>query len=81
MPEKEELMSQGMLQKALYSAVTAAALVFGASQAFATPQAVAGPECDNTYFQQYCRNQCQQQGYDTGTCDREFPSYCHCWYY
>jgi hypothetical protein len=69
-----------LLRNTLYSTVTATALVFGASQAFATPQAAAAREC-SAYDALRCRNQCQQDGYDDGTCSLPFSSYCDCWYY
>ncbi|HEX2206356.1 MAG TPA: hypothetical protein VHG93_01635 [Longimicrobium sp.] len=69
-----------LLRNALYSAVMAAALVFGASQAFATPQMATAREC-SAYAEQRCRTQCQQQGYDDGTCSRYSSIYCDCWFY
>lgn len=62
-----ETMTRGM-QRGMFAAVTAAALGFGAAQAFAAPAAAANAEraCVNGK----CARECRSIGYDDGFCDQ-----------
>lgn len=66
-----------MLRNGLFSVMMAAALGFGASQAFAAPQdpAQSSSECTDSY----CTQLCQDHGYDTGVCDYRYQWGCRCW--
>ena len=52
----------------IFGLVTAAALAFGAAQAFASPGAAADAEraCNGAR----CRQECRSIGYDDGRCDQ-----------
>lgn len=71
-------MIKDVLRKAVFSLTVVGALGFGTSQAVAAPRAAASMACD-TQGDLYCRNLCQEFGYDTGVCDYRYQWGCRCW--
>jgi hypothetical protein len=74
-------MSEKILRTTLFSAVTAAALAFGASQAFAAPGAQATMFACEPWSDAHCIEWCQARGADTGTCDPSYVGGCRCFYW
>ena len=74
-------MSREILRKTLFSTVTGAALVFGASQAIAAPSAQQTRLACNTWDEPRCIEYCQNLGADTGTCDPQYVNFCRCIYW
>lgn len=71
-------MSHRILRNGLFSAVTVAALGFGATQALAAPGATASRMACDARADSRCRTYCQSNGYDTGWCDPLWYAGCHC---
>lgn len=67
-----------MLRNGLFAAVTLSALGFGGAQAFATPAAAASARACDPYTDNQCRIRCENNGYDTGSCQ---VGYCRCWFW
>lgn len=75
-------MSEKILRNSLFSAVTAAALGFGALQAFAAPTASkARLSCGDPWEEVRCIEYCQGLGADSGTCDVRYFNRCRCIYW
>lgn len=63
----------GRTRRGLFALAMAAALGFGAAQAFAAPAAADARACTNAG----CNTWCRSQGYDGGICAGSFG--CACW--
>lgn len=74
-------MRRTILHRVLFSAATTAALGFGASQAFATPEAQKARFACNPNDEPRCIAYCQNLGADTGTCDERYVNRCRCIYW
>jgi hypothetical protein len=75
-------MSARILRNGLFSALTAVALGFGATQAFAAPDAASAAKfaCDNAADAR-CNTWCQGRGYDAGICNPIYVGGCQCFHY
>ncbi|HEU4881680.1 MAG TPA: hypothetical protein VFT45_05530, partial [Longimicrobium sp.] len=69
------------LRNGLFSAVTVAALGFGATQVFASPGAGAAARACSVQRDIYCNGWCQSQGWDAGRCNPLYTGGCQCWFY
>jgi hypothetical protein len=56
------------MQRGMFAAMTAAALGFGAAQAFAAP--AAGAAAERACSSGQCSRDCRRAGYDGGFCDQ-----------
>jgi hypothetical protein len=74
-------MSQAkMLRNGLFAAVTATALGFGATQAFAVPSGGATARACSTQQHAWCDQWCRSRGFDGGECNPLYQGDCRCWF-
>jgi hypothetical protein len=74
-------MERKILSRSVFAGLAAAALGFGATQAFAAPSAQSARFACEPWDEPRCIEYCQNLGADTGTCNVQYVNRCKCIYW